>query len=119
MDTKTALKIALEIKAYDSREAARAIMDAEDGDDFRFTVDRDEYRVIHDDAIERIHDDEIREMVDDCYLSDESIPATIRRYFDYESFARDCRLSDGYGHHFSSYDGNEIEVGDYHVFRLN
>lgn len=26
---------------------------------------------------------------------------------------------DGYGHHFNHYDGNEIELGDYHVFRTN
>lgn len=26
---------------------------------------------------------------------------------------------DGYGHHFSSYDGSEEEVGDYYIFRTN
>lgn len=26
---------------------------------------------------------------------------------------------DGYGHHFNHYDGNEIELGDYHIFRTN
>ena len=27
--------------------------------------------------------------------------------------------ADGYGHHFNPYDGNEIEIGTYHVFRTN
>ena len=26
---------------------------------------------------------------------------------------------DGYGHHFSHYDGSEIEITDYYVFRVN
>jgi hypothetical protein len=27
--------------------------------------------------------------------------------------------SDGYGHHFGHYDGNEIELLNYHIFRVN
>ena len=27
--------------------------------------------------------------------------------------------ADGYGHHFGHYDGNEIELGEYHAFRIN
>ena len=26
---------------------------------------------------------------------------------------------DGYGHHFGHYDGNDTEIGDYHLFRIN
>jgi len=27
--------------------------------------------------------------------------------------------TDGYGHHFSHYDGHDIELGQYHAFRIN
>ena len=117
MNTKEALKIAKEIDVSTLREDARAILDAEDGNDFIVDFGRIEYRIIHDNSIERIHREEIEELVDDCYLSEAS--DFCKRYFDYDSFARDCRINDGYGHHFASYDGEEIEVGDWHVFRIN
>jgi len=27
--------------------------------------------------------------------------------------------ADGYGHHFNHYDGNELEIGEYHVFQID
>lgn len=118
MDTKTALQIARYIQADNIRETAREIL-ANLDDDFRVEVGCAEYRIIEADEIERIHDDEIRELVDDLYMSDRNIPDVLRRYFDYDSFASDCRMSDGYGHHFSSYDGSEETFGSYYVFRTN
>lgn len=113
-------KVADAIGVYeDSEEAELDLERAHDGDDFTCEVEGKEYRFIHEDAIERIHRDEIEQFVDDCYLGGKDIPDIVRRYFDYDSFARDCRISDGYGHHFASYDGEEIEVGDWHIFRVN
>lgn len=36
-----------------------------------------------------------------------------------EQFVEDAILSDGRGHFISSYDGNEYEVGNYFVYRIN
>ena len=123
MNTKTALQFAKDISADDVRAFARAVMDAydsaRDADDFTVETDEGEYRFIEEDAIERIHREEIENIVDDCYLSDKNIPEMIKRYFDYDSFARDCRLSEGYGNHFSSYDGSEEQNGNYFMFRVN
>ncbi len=122
MNTKTALKFAIDISADDIRAFARAVVEAydnaKDGNDFTVETEEGEYRFIKEDAIERIHREEIESVVDDCYLSDKNIPEMIKRYFDYDSFARDCRLSDGYGHHFSSYDGSEENNGTYFMFRV-
>lgn len=122
MNTKTALQFAKDISADDIRAFARAVMEAyenaRDDNDFTVETEEGEYRFIEEDAIERIHREEIEELVDECYLSDKNIPETIKRYFDYDSFARDCRLSDGYGHHFSSYDGSEENNGNYFMFRV-
>lgn len=103
----------------DAEEFELELEIAHKGNDFTCEINGNEYRFIHEDSIERIHRDEIEEFVDDCYLSDRNIPDAIKRYFDYDSFARDCRISDGYGHHFAKYDGEEIEAGDWHIFRVN
>lgn len=123
MNTKIALQFAKDIHADDIRAFASAVMDAYDsarnGNDFTVETEEGEYRFIEEDVIESIHREEIETLVDDCYLSDKNIPEMIKRYFDYDSFARDCRLSDGYGHHFSSYDGSEEQNGNYFMFRVN
>ena len=42
---------------------------------------------------------------------------------DWEKTAQNCLDADGYGHHFASYDGDELEImlnGDlYYFFRTN
>ena len=119
MKTKDALRIAKEIDYSDIRSDARAILDSEEGDDFTVDFGSKEYRFIHDDSIEGIHREEIKQLVDECYLSSRDIPDIVKQYFDYDSFARHCSISYGYGHHFASYDAEEIEVGDWHVFRTN
>lgn len=122
MNTKTALQFAKDVSADDIRAFARAVMEAyesaHDDNDFTVETEEGEYRFIEEDAIERIHREEIEELVDDCYLSDKNVPNIVKNYFDYDSFARDCRLSDGYGHHFSSYDGSEEYEGTYYMFRV-
>ena len=122
MNIKTALQFAKDISADDIRAFARAVMDAYEStrnyNDFTVETEEGEYRFIDEDVIESIHRDEVETFVDDCYLSDKNVPKMIKQYFDYDSFARDCRLSDGYGHHFSSYDGSEEQNGDYFMFRV-
>ncbi len=122
MNRKTALKFAKDINADDIRVFAREVIEAYESarNDCDFTVDTSEgeYRFIEEDSIERIHREEMETLVDDCYLSDKNIPEIIKRYFDYDSFARDARRFDGYGHHFSSYDGSEYEIDSYYMFRV-
>lgn len=122
MDTKTALLISKEIDHSDIRTDARDILGAVDGNDFTVELGRTEYRIIHDSVISDIFDEEVRELADDCY-DIEGIKeklGNMGRYFtfDYDSFVRDCEM-DGYGHHFAGYDGKEIKVGDWHIFRIN
>jgi hypothetical protein len=127
MDMKTALQIAKEINVNGLREDARAILEAFENasasDDFTVDFGRIEYRIISDDEIEAIHRRELEELVDDCYgiASLKKKLGNIGNYFDfdYDAFARDCSMSDGYGHHFASYDGEEIEIGNYRIFRVN
>lgn len=127
MDMQTALQIAKDIKISDIRTDARAILEAFANayDDSDFTVDfgRIEYRIISDDKIEAIHRREIEEQVDDCYdlAKVRKAMGGVGMYltFDYDALASAARISDGYGHHFSSYDGEELEVGNYHIFRVN
>ena len=123
MDTRTALLIAKEIDHADIRTDARDILTAFDGNDFTVEFGCTEYRIIHEDDIEEIHRREIEELVDDCYNLEKikSEMGNVGNYltFDYDALARDSRTSDGYGHHFSHYDGNEIEVGSWHIFRIN
>ena len=122
METKTALKIAKILDSEALREDARAILDAHDSDDFTVELNEGEYRIIHDNAIEDIFDSEIRELADDCYDVEgiKEKMGNVGRYFtfDYDSFVEDCRM-DGYGHHFSGYDGSEESVGPWNIFRVN
>lgn len=127
MNTKIALQIAKAINVSDLREDARTILEAfEDAkDSSNFTVDfgKIEYRIIHDNVIERVHRESIEELVDDCYGLEriKQNMGNLAYYleFDYDSLASDSRMSYGYGHHFASYDGEEIEVENWHIFRTN
>ena len=127
MNTKTALQFAKEFDVSDIRSDARAILEAfenaRDDQDFTVNFGRIEYRFIHDDAIERIHRAEIEDLVDDCYSLDRvrGDLGSVGQYlmFDYDALARDARISDGYGHHFAGYDGEEIENGAWHAFRVD
>ena len=113
-------KVISEIGIYDDvDEWELALEGAERGSDFTVELEGKEFRFIHENAIERIHREEIEELVNDCYLGEKGIPDVVRMYFDYDSFARDCRISYGYGHHFASYDGEELEADGWYIFRIN
>lgn len=88
-------------------------------DDFYFEYDGNEYRIISESAIWDIYVEEIQSTVEDCYdLKLDKIPSFIEFSIDWEATAKNC-YADGYGHHFSGYDGSELEIGDYYVFRTN
>jgi len=90
-----------------------------DQDDFTFDLDGNEYRIISDGAIWGIYVETIKETVQDCYdLKLDSIPDFVAWHIDWQQTAKNA-YSDGYGHTFSRYDGSEIEINGYYIFRTN
>lgn len=90
-------------------------------DDFSFDFDGNEYRIICDGAIWDIYVEEIKQIVNDCYdLKLDKIPAFIAVSIDWEATAHNA-YSDGYGHTFAGYDGEETRTDNrnYWIFRTN
>ena len=90
-------------------------------DDFVIDFDGNGYRIIHSEAIWGIYVEEIEQIVNDCYdLKLDQVPAFIAVSIDCEATAHNA-YSDGYGHTFASYDGEETKSdnGKYWIFRTN
>jgi len=93
-------------------------------DDFSFDFEGAEYRIISDSVIWDIYVEEIQSTVEDCYdLKLDNIPDFVAFEIDWNQTAKNCYV-DGYGHHFSGYDGSELEVFvngkmQYYIFRTN
>ena len=76
-----------------------------------------EFRIIPCNEIDAIYYDSTIELIKDCYdLSENKIPSFIE--IDWDKTVENCKV-DGYGHHFSSYDGGEWETKNYWIFRTN
>lgn len=107
-----------DVNDFDIDELHDSLIDLEganDFDDFTFDFDGNEYRIISDDSIEIIYREEMEETIKDCYdLS--NIPDFVE--IDWDKTVDNC-MQDGYGNHFSSYDGSEIECAGYYIFRTN
>lgn len=105
--------------------AALEEIDSNFTDDFMLDFDGNEYRIIHTDSIWEIYVETIKEIVIGCYdLKLDNIPDFVAWSVDWEQTANNAFV-DGYGHTFSSYDGEEIEIVmpsgilKYHAFRTN
>lgn len=89
-------------------------------DDFTLDFDGAEYRLISDSDIWEIYKTELENLIDECYpevkkaLEHNWIAISI----DMEQTAKNAFV-DGYGHHFSSYDGSEETAARYYIFRTN
>ena len=87
--------------------------------DFYIEIDGNEYRVINADAIWDIFVEEIKDITEECYTGKLEWWIAV----DWEETAENCLQADGYGHHFSGYDGSELECEfgeeDYYIFRTN
>lgn len=108
-----------ELELSVDRDEARELVDQlESEDDFYQEIDGEEYRFIRDSEIWDIYVEEIQEITEDCY----DIKAPSWLAIDWEKTAENCYV-DGYGHHFSSYDGSEIEYDfddqSWWIFRTN
>lgn len=88
------------------------------GYDYIDILDEWEYRVIPENIIDDLFYDETKELVTDCYLWQNKLPAFIENNIDWEWIAKEC-MQDGYWHHFNWYDGWEIQGHDYYLFRNN
>ena len=89
------------------------------GADFCWEVCGKEYRLIHENAIEEIHRDEVRDLTEECFLGGCDMDKNWWIAIDWDKTAENVRQSDGYGHHFSSYDGSEEFVSPWYIFRTN
>lgn len=98
------------------RELAQTIETEERHDDFTIEFDGAEYRLISEDDIWGIYKDGIRDITEECYLDGKELPSFLS--VDWEETAKNC-FEDGYGHHFSGYDGSESESNGWYVFRTN
>lgn len=88
-------------------------------DDVHQELDGEEYRIIHEDEIDDIATLEIKEIVQDCYLGGTDLDKYWWIEIDWEKTANNCITADGYGHHFSSYDGSEYYHEGWYFFRTN
>ena len=104
--------------SVDRDEAKELVQQLEFEEDFFQEIDGEEYRFIKDSVIWDVYVDEIQEVTRDCYC----IKAPEWVAIDWEKTAENCYV-DGYGHHFSSYDGSEIEYDfddqSWWIFRTN
>ena len=73
-----------------------------------------EYRLIREDVIDEIFFEEIMDLVMDCY--DLDFPDFV--VIDWQATVHNCRI-EGFGHHFSHYDGSEEHLDGYYIFRIN
>jgi len=100
------------------QEYIDTIENAIESDNSTIELDSMEFRIINEDAIREIYQDEQEELIKDCYLSNlKEIPWWLE--IDWEKTVENVLDSDGYGHHFASYDGGELYTDGYYIFRTN
>ena len=109
------------------------------GANYDFTID--DYRFIHEDYIDDIQKEELASdlyilgcfnawFLSNCSGIDIDIIETLQKSEAFEGLGKlmlpyldkiqqDYASLDGYGHHFNHYDGDEIELGDWYIFRIN
>lgn len=111
-----------DLDSIDSDQIEDALNYLEDNstkDEFTLEFDGNEYRIISDSEIWGIYVDSIRQITEDCYdLKLDKLPAFLAFEIDWVRTAENC-YADGYGHIFATYDGEELESGDWWVFRVN
>ena len=104
-----------------NRDEARLIESKISEDDFYVEIDGCEFRFIAEQEIFGIYVDSVEQMVQECYLGGSELPYWVE--IDWDQTAENLYESDGYGHHFATYDANEYEYTlggyDYYVFRTN
>lgn len=113
----------LDLDIETTKEERQELLDSlNEENDFYWEADGAEYRIICEDVIEEIHTEEVEELVKDAYFNGMDLDKYWWIEIDWEKTAENLRQSDGYGHHFSHYDGSEEEFRLdrvwYYVFRV-
>ena len=112
-------ELELEPVKHEVADLLDAMEREEDDLDYYWEVGRQEWRVIHVNAIDEIAQEEIKELVEEVYLHQVNFNQLWWIAIDWEETAENVINADGYGHHFGSYDGNEYEFNNYYFFRTN
>jgi len=90
-------------------------------DDFHIELDGNEYRFILEGSIDDIYYDSQKDLIEECFMPREGLPTWIE--IDWDQTIENVKNADGYGNHFSSYDGSEeyvvFEDYAYYIFRTN
>ena len=90
------------------------------GEEFNF--DGREYYVISENNIDDEAYERAEQLIEDCYITKELKSSFLYQFIDFDEACK-AVVNDGYGHLFSSYDGNEndVVVNDtrYYIFRTN
>lgn len=118
------------------------LADIDDGEDNQYTYGNEEYLVLTDEEADQLADNYIRDSVwafnasfIEAFVPDgitEDIIKIIQEKYEdankpllsligdnLDMFIRDAIASDGRGHFISMYDGEEVEEGDYFIYRTN
>ena len=126
--------------SFDIFDTMEALRNMENSDSY-FEVDN--HRFIHTNDIDEVQQDELKsdEYMLGCFNAsflagildiDQDVIEAMQKAEAFEAVGKlvlsmdkleelqeDYARLDGYGHHFNHYDGNEIEIGNYHIFRIN
>lgn len=108
------LQHVMDMNFEDIKEAIQYAHSDNNYTDFYLGGDGDKYRFIHEDVIDDIYYYEVVEQIKDGYGL--NVPDFVE--IDWDKTVENC-MYDGYGHHFSHYDGSEHESEGYYIFRLN
>ena len=128
MESKKLLikEIQLELDIELSKEEAETLWnnlfwDNREKEDFTIELGGNEYRFISECSIEDIYYEEQVELIKECYFDNKDLPWWVE--IDWEKTVENVLYSDGYGNHFSRYDGSEENISfedhSYYVFRTN
>ena len=83
-------------------------------------IDGMEFHIISESAIDEIYQESFKEMVEDCYdIKPDNFPGFLIVNIDWKASADYVQQCDGYGNHFASYDGEELESSGYYIFRTS
>lgn len=109
----------IDISDEDQRqEYINMIENALESDDTTIELDSMEFRIINEDAIQEIYQDSQEELIKDCYFPTlQEIPWWLE--IDWKTTVQNVLNSDGYGNHFSTYDGGELYTDGFYIFRTN
>jgi hypothetical protein len=102
-----------------NKEFRLLLDELENNFDFNIDIDGNEYRFISENRIWDIYYDEQRDLIEEIYL-----PAIDKVWWieiDWDKTI-DNVFTDGYGHHFSTYDGSEEQIKFnnefYYIFKI-